>query len=120
MYIYYNVNPKGKTIGDCVVRAISLALDIDYNVVENVLLENSYKNKCNVISRDCYGKVLEEQYGLPLFKPKNITVGELSRLFKEHKLIIRIEGHLTCSIYGNIMDIWNAENEIVDVFWVAN
>ena len=35
-------------------------------------------------------------------------------------LIIRIKGHLTCSIFGKIPDIWDCSNEIVDCFWVCN
>lgn len=119
MYIYYNNNPKGKRIGDCVVRAISKALEIDYKTVGSMLLENSQKNNCHVITRDCYSKLLEKQFGLKRMKANNITVGELANLLQDHKLLIRIKNHLTCSIYGDVYDIWNPENEMVDVFWIV-
>lgn len=32
-YVFYNNNPKGKQVGDCTVRAISLATEQDWNKV---------------------------------------------------------------------------------------
>lgn len=28
-FVYYNPNPQGKLVGDCVIRALSKALDLD-------------------------------------------------------------------------------------------
>ena len=36
MYNYYNPNPKGNKVGDCVIRAISKALDMSW---EDVYIE---------------------------------------------------------------------------------
>lgn len=120
MFIYYNANPKGDKIGDCVVRAISLALNIDYNIIGKMLLENSKRNECYVISIDCYSKLLEDEFKLKKFRSNKITVGALSKIFSKNTLLIRIKNHLTCSINGDIYDIWNPENEKVDVFWVVS
>ena len=38
-YIYHNVSPNGQRRNDCVVRALSLGLDLDYFDVEDLLLE---------------------------------------------------------------------------------
>ena len=119
MYIYYNMNPEGKTIGDCVIRAISLGLGIPYYEVVDILYNNSKKYHCNIISRDCYGKTLGDDFKLPKFRVKDKTVKEVSNHFKDDVLIIRIKNHLTCSIRGDIYDIWNPENEKVDCFWIV-
>ena len=42
------------------------------------------------------------------------TVGKLSRRRDDEKLIIRVDGHLTCSIFGEVLDIWDYEGEVVD------
>ena len=38
-FIYYNASPNGQKRNDCVVRALSLALDLDYFDVEDLLVE---------------------------------------------------------------------------------
>jgi hypothetical protein len=117
MFKYYNANPNGEEIGDCVIRAISLALDIDYYKVIDLLYKNSNFFNCVMLVRDCYGMFLNKYY--PRIKSNNKTVEEVANDFKNNILIIRIEGHLTCSIYGTIYDIWDTSNEEVDLFWVV-
>lgn len=119
MFVYYNMNPKGETIGDCVIRAISLALKIPYYEVIELLYNNSQKYDCEMISRDCYAHLLGDDFKLPRFSVKDKTVKEVAEDFKDNVLIIRIKNHLSCSIYGDIYDIWNPENENVDVFWIV-
>lgn len=35
-------------------------------------------------------------------------------------LLIRVHGHLTCSINGIILDTWDCSNEKVDKLWIVN
>ena len=120
MFVYYNRNPNNEIIGDCVIRAISTALGIEYYKVLNMLYKNSNYFNCDMIVKDCYKKIFED-YGLIEYTPKKEkTVKEVAEDFKDDILIIRINQHLTCSIYNCIMDIWDCSNEIVDTFWVVN
>ena len=115
MYIYYNANPEHKIIGDCVVRAMTLALHKNYNAVINMLVENSKYFNCDIIVKDCYKNLL---LSYEMIKPYNKTVEEISEQYKNNILLIRIDQHLTCSMYGDIYDIWDTSKEIVDVFWI--
>lgn len=119
MYIYYNMNPEGKTIGDCVIRAISLALGIEYYEVIEMLYRYSDNNECDMLSKDCYGGMLGDNFKIPRFTAKNATVKQVAEDFKDNILIIRVNQHLTTSIKGDIYDIWNPENEKVDCFWIV-
>lgn len=119
MFKYCNINPEGKRVGDCVIRAISLALDIPYDEVLSILYTNSNYFNCDMLVRDCYSKVLSEDFGLPKFKGMGKTVREVIEDFNDSILIIRIENHLTASIGGVVYDIWDPSEEIVDVFWVV-
>lgn len=120
MYRYLNVNPKGEIKGDCVVRAISFALNIDYYDVVDMLIHNSNYFNCNLLVRDCYSKILTIDFNLPEYSGNGMSVKQLAYEFNDKILIIRTEGHLTCSKYGIIYDIWDCSDEIVDCFWVAN
>ena len=51
MYIYYQPNPCGRSVGDCVVRAISAALDLDWDDAFDILAKFA-KNMCDMPSSD--------------------------------------------------------------------
>lgn len=117
MFVYYNANLNNEKIGDCVIRAISLALDLDYDVVVKLLLKNSKYFNCDLLVKDCYGKLLEDM-GFKCYDGRGYTVKEIAEDFYNKKLLLRIENHLTASLYGDIYDLWNTSYEPVDVFWV--
>ena len=120
MFVYLNINPNNETKGDCVIRAIALALDLDYYDVVDMLIENSNYFNCNMLVRDCYSKMLTIDYGLPQYDGNGLSVMQIVEEHKDNILLLRTEGHLTMAMYGNIYDIWDCSNEIVDVFWVVN
>lgn len=117
MFIYYNNNPNGIEEEDCVCRAISLALNKDYAYIDYLLESNAILNHCNKLNKLCYCNILENKFGLKSKNGNGLTVNQISKLHNK-SLIIRIDGHLTCSKNGNIYDIWNCCNEIVDTYWI--
>ena len=44
---------------------------------------------------------------------------QIAREFKNHTIIVRIEGHLTMCRMGICYDIWDCTGEIADVFWIV-
>ena len=120
MFIYHNENPNHEIIGDCVVRAIACALDMDYNYILQELFKLSNYFNCDMLVNDCYGILLTEKYKLPMFYGNGNSVEKIARDFRDKTLILRMENHLTVSKGGNIMDIWDCSHEIVDIFWVVN
>lgn len=115
----YNANPWGLDEEDCVTRAISAALNIKYVAVGRLLeLVASYR-KCDKLCVCCYHYLLEEVFGLePIFCGGN-RVGEIAADHPGRKLLIRVDGHLTCSMYGVVIDTWDCTDEIVDCFWIV-
>lgn len=117
MFKYLNMNPDGESIGDCVIRAISLALDENYfDVVEDLIRNADYFN-CDLLVKECYSNMLDS-FDFPRYKGNGRTVEEVAKDFYKDKVLIRIDGHLTCSIFGDIYDTWDCSDEIVDCFWV--
>lgn len=119
-YVYHNVNPKQHTIEDCVCRAIKTATGLGYNTVINLLNWTSSIYKCNKLNVDCYSHLLDEVFIYRCYHCYDgETVTYIAKCFPNSKLIIRIDGHLTCSINGSISDIWDCSKETVDKFWVV-
>lgn len=120
MFRFYNANPENKITSDCVIRAISLALNINYSDTVELLIEHSNFFNCDMLVKDCYGSLLDNYFLLSKYKGWNQKVGEIVDNLSDCILILRIEGHLTCAIYGIIYDTWDTSNEPVDVFWIVD
>lgn len=120
MWRYYNRNPDKREEEDCVCRAISTALGLDYRVADNLIRLAADAQGCEPLCVCCYQRLLEGVYGLnPVYCDFEETVREVAERYPNRKLIIRVEGHLTCSMYGVVTDIWDCSEELVDRFWVV-
>lgn len=119
-YRYYNVHPEQFALPDCVIRAITLTLNLPYyETVKRLQINGDYYG-CELLNKKCYEKLLDVDFNLPHFVCRNKTVQEVANDFPENVLIIRIEGHLTSSIRGEIWDIWNPELEMATDVWIVN
>lgn len=118
-YIYHNVSPNGQRRNDCVVRALSLGLDLDYFDVEDLLIEIGDYYECEELCVCCYKYLLENIIGLKPYNGNNRTVDEIVEENPDCILIIRVEGHLTCAINGAIYDIFDPSDMIVDRYWIV-
>lgn len=117
-YRYYNRRPDGQELQDCVCRAISAATGLKYEAVENLLLLTAHKWGCDVLTVGCYHNLLDGILCYKRYNGRGMTVGEIAELHKDKRLIIRIKGHLTCSLYGTIIDIWDCTEKCADVYWI--
>lgn len=118
-FIYYNANPYKIEEEDCVIRAIKAGLNLPYDTVDKLLDLSAEKNKCDKLCVCCYHFLLEDIFGLPVRYCKNYeTVEDIARLYPHNKCIIRINGHLSCSINGKIYDLWDCTQKLVDCYWI--
>ena len=120
-YKYYNRNPNNFVLKDCVCKAISTATGLKYEAVDNLLELTAEDNDCEKLCVCCYNHLLSDTLCYRRidcnFKD---TVGEVSSHYPRNKLIIRIEGHLTSSINGVVLDIWDCTDEYVDCYWIVD
>ena len=117
-YQFLNANPLGEIEEDCVCRAISLALDEDYYKIQEKLYLVAKLFECQYLCICCYKYLLDNVYDLKRIEEvKGMTVEEFANYFPIGIFIVRVEGHLTCVIDNNIMDIWDCRDKIVDLVW---
>lgn len=119
MYKFYNVNPLNKKLPDCVCRAISLATRTDYNMVMDMLLDNGVCYDCDELTIDCYSKMISE-IGYQEVDAENKKVSDICSEFTDNIVLIRIEGHLTCSVNGTCYDIWDCTDREADKYWIIS
>jgi hypothetical protein len=117
---FHNHNPDNAIEEDCVCRAISMATGLKYKAVNNLLALSADYNHCDRLCLCCYRHLLED---VLLYNGYDCdferTVYDVVERHSDKKLLIRIDGHLTCSIYGTIVDIWDCSDELVDCFWIV-
>ena len=119
-FVYHNENPYKIEEQDCVCRAISKALDLDYSITDKLLKMSAEVNNCDAICVCCYTLLLEDVFKLPVrYAHNNETVIDVAKMFPHNKVLIRIEGHLTVSDSGIIYDLWDCRNRLVDKYWIV-
>lgn len=115
MYSHFNPNPYGNKVGDCVVRAISKALNQSWyetymglciqgvlmgdmptsNAVWNAYLKNNGFIR-NVISNDC---------------PNCYTINDFCEEYPQGIYVIGTGTHAVCIVDGVIYDSWQSGDE---------
>jgi hypothetical protein len=117
---YYNRNPKYAILKDCVCRAISTATNLKYVAVDNLLELTAADYDCDKLCVCCYNHLLGDILCYRRIDcDYNRTVSDVARNYPNNKVIIRVEGHLTTSIFGTILDIWDCSDEYVDCYWIV-
>ena len=119
-YMYYNRNPDRVHTQDCVCRAISTATGLCYEAVYNLLNLTANEYKCEKLCVCCYNNLLEDILCYPRKECDfELTVQEVVSQYPKNTLIIRVDQHLTSSINGTLLDIWDCSEELVDCFWIV-
>ena len=118
-YKYYNSNPNGYHIPDCVIRAITLATSIPYFKVVELLSENGELFECDCLNKECYEKLLDYDFELPHYLGNGKTAEEVANDFPRDILLLRMRGHLSVSMCGIIFDIWDCSDQIITDFWIV-
>lgn len=118
-YKFYNANPLKNIEQDCVCRAISTATGLPYEDIENKLYLIGEIFECEELCVCCYHHLLEKVFGFKQKFANGKTVKDISKEFSDCIVIIRINGHLTCSLFGTVYDIWNCTDEQADIFWIV-
>lgn len=115
MYKYYNANAKNNFIDDCVIRSISVA--------EGKTWDETYE-ELSILAREeglLFSSVpfvedyLDSKYKRVCYKSK--TVGDFVEKHPKGIYLITMNGHITCSYYGTIVDTFNPENRIMKCAW---
>lgn len=121
MFIEHNENPYGANIDDCVIRAITFALNIDYWDVFDELcnINDTIYPNLNINSFPVFDMYLK-RHGLECreFNTK-LTVKQFSDGFDEGIVLVLVNGHMTVVKDGNIYDTWNPSRYKCQFCWVV-
>ena len=124
MYIKSNINPSGKQVGDCVIRAISVALNQSWEKTYIELAIQGFMMADMPSSDSVWNEYLKNK-GLirrivPDTCPNCYTVKQFADDHPEGVYIIFVGQHVVAVIDGNYIDTWDSGDRVPIYYWEVN
>ena len=121
MYIEWNNNPVGRRVGDCSVRAISKALDVDWETAYAMIASNGFAMGDMPSSNSVWGAVLRQngfkKQAIPNSCPDCFTFADFARDNPRGTFVLGTGMHVATVVDGNIYDSWDSSDEIPVFVW---
>lgn len=121
MFRKFNPNPEGRHVGDCTIRAISMALDQDwYQTYAELALEGYLLSDMPSANR-VWGSFLKKKGFkreiVPDDCPNCYTLKDFCREHPIGTYIVALHGHVVCTRNGCYYDTWDSGEELPIYFW---
>lgn len=121
VWIEYNPNPAGRNVGDCSVRAISKALNIDWETAYALIALNGYLMGDVISSNSVWGAVLR-QHGfsrsvIPNTCPDCFTAEDFCMENPRGVYVLGFGNHVATVVDGKLYDSWDSSKEIPQYYW---
>ena len=121
MWIEQNPNPDGKRVGDCAVRAIALALDVDWDSAYLMIVVQGFIMKDMPSSNAVWGALLKRngfrRYAIPDTCPDCYTVEDFANDHRHGIFVVGTGSHVVTVRDGHVMDSWDSSSEIPQYYW---
>ena len=123
MSIWYefNPNPAGRRVGDCAVRAIAAALDVDWETAYDLIADAGYAMGDMPSSDSVWGAVLRQngfyRSAIPNTCPDCYTAADFAHDNPRGTFVLGFGGHVATVKDGYIYDAWDSSNEIPQFIW---
>lgn len=120
-YIYYNPNPFGKRVGDCVIRALSKTLRQPW--IKTFLdITRKGLEMCDMPSSNAvWGAYLKDKgyvsFTIPNMCPDCYTIRDFCYDHPYGKYILATGEHVVAVEDGDYYDTWNSGDEIPSYYW---
>lgn len=121
MWIEFNNNPVGRRVGDCAVRAISKAMDVDWETAYVMISLNGFLMGDMPSSDSVWGAVLRQngfyRESIPNTCPDCYTAEMFCQDHPEGMYVLGFGGHVATVADGRLYDSWDSSNEIPQFYW---
>lgn len=120
-WVYYNPSPAGRNVGDCSVRAVAKALNVDWETAYAMIASAGFLMNDVMSSNAVWGSVLR-QHGfmrsvIPQTCPDCYTADEFARDHPHGIYVLGFGNHVATVEDGKIYDSWDSSMEIPQYYW---
>lgn len=124
MWIEFNNNPTGRRVGDCAIRAVSLALDVDWETAYAKIAGKGFLMGDIPSSNSVWGAVLREngfkRRAVPDTCPDCYTAEDFCEDNPNGLYVLVFGDHVATIKNGDIYDSWDSSMEIPMFYWFKN
>ena len=118
----FNENPTGRNVGDCAVRAVSIALGVDWETAFALIANMAFQMGDMPSSNAVWGAVLRQNGFSRFIVPNNCTDCFTAEQFAEERpkgiYVLGFGNHVATVKDGLIYDSWDSSKEIPQYFWM--
>lgn len=121
-YVFYNPNPGGKFVGDCVIRAVSKVINHnDWELSYAEIAAEGFKLYDMPSSNYVWGSYLKSKgfvrKNLPDTCPDRYTLQNFCEDYPSGSYIVATGTHVAAVVNGNLYDSWDSRDEVVIYYW---
>ncbi len=115
-WVYYNPNPLGNLVGDCTIRALTLALDKDWDKTYLAVSTQGYEMKDMPSANETWGACLRrngfKRYIIPNECPDCYTIEDFCKDHSYGLYVLATGTHVVTCINGDYYDTWDSGKKI--------
>lgn len=117
----YNENPTGRNVGDCAVRAVSVALGVDWETAYAMIVSDGFLMGDMPSSNAVWGAVLR-QHGYTRHAVESncedcYTAADFARDHPRGTYVLGFGNHVATLKNGVLYDSWDSSKEIPQYYW---
>ena len=121
MWKQYLNNPAGRSVGDCAVRAVSVALDVPWETAYALMVTKGYSMSDMPSSNSVWGAVLRQhgftRHAIPNECSDCYTFEDFANEHPQGTFVLGTGSHTATVKDGVIHDSWDSRNEIPQYYW---
>lgn len=114
-YKFYNANPKGLFVDDCVLRSISVAEGISWSACQEKLSKLANKEAMLLNDVEFVENYLDTRYPRKCYK--DMTIGEFAKECPKGHFVVTTQGHITAIIDNIIVDTFDCSRRTMWCCW---
>lgn len=120
-YIYFNPNPSGKRVGDCVIRAVGKLTEQDWETTYLEIAMAGFE-LCDMPSSNSVWAAYLKRKGyrrrvIPDTCSNCYTVRDFCRDYPHGRFLLATGSHVVAVVNGDYFDAWDSGDEVPVYFW---
>ena len=121
MYAMWNPSPRGAKVGDCAIRALAKALNVDWETAYTMLAVKGFEMadmpNSNAVIHAVLSQAGFDRQALPNTCPNCYTVAQFAEDHPSGVYVLGTGTHVVTIADGVIYDSWDSSGEYPVYFW---